>query len=108
MEGVLSMLPGMGKMKSRMDAANIDEKIITRQQAIINSMTPKERANPKLVAASRKRRIAAGSGTTVQDVNRLLKQHKQMAQMMKKMNKMDKKGLMRNGMPGMPGLMPPN
>jgi signal recognition particle subunit SRP54 len=107
MEGVLSMLPGMGKMKSQVDAANIDEKMITRQQAIISSMTPKERTHPKLVAASRKRRIAAGSGTTVQDVNRLLKQHKQMAQMMKKMSKMGKKGLMRNGMPGMPGLMPP-
>ena len=73
-------------------------------------MTPKERSNPKNIAASRKRRIAAGSGTVVQDVNRLLKQHKQMAQMMKKMSKMGKKGLMRNGMPdmlGMPGMMPP-
>ncbi len=108
MEGILAMLPGMGKMKSKVNAANIDENMITRQQAIISSMTLKERTHPKLVAASRKRRIAAGSGTTVQDVNRLLKQHKQMAQMMKKMSKMGTKGLMRNGMPGMPGLMPPH
>lgn len=107
MESVLGMLPGMGKMKSKIDAANIDEKMIGRQQAIISSMTPKERTHPKIVAASRKRRIAAGSGTSVQDVNRLLKQHKQMAQMMKKMSKMGKKGLLRNGLPGMPDLMAP-
>ena len=87
MESVLGMLPGMGKLKSQVDAANIDEKMIVRQQAIISSMTPKERSNPKIIAASRKRRIAAGSGTVVQDVKRLLKQHKQMAQMMKKMSK---------------------
>ena len=107
MESVLGMLPGLGKMKSQIDAANIDQKMISRQQAIISSMTPKERTNPKIVAASRKRRIAGGSGTSVQDVNRLLKQHKQMAQMMKKMSKMDKKGLMRHGMPGMPDMLPP-
>jgi signal recognition particle subunit SRP54 len=107
MEGVLSMLPGMGKLKSKVDAANIDDKMILRQQAIISSMTKKERTQPKIVAASRKRRIAAGSGTSVQDVNRLLKQHKQMAQMMKKMSKMGKKGLLRGGMPDMAGLMPP-
>jgi signal recognition particle subunit SRP54 len=107
MESVLGMLPGMGKMKSRIDAANIDEKMISRQQAIISSMTPKERSHPKIVAASRKRRIASGSGTSVQDVNRLLKQRKQMAQMMKRMSKMGKKGLMRNGLPNMPGMLPP-
>lgn len=107
MESVLGMLPGMGKIKSKIDAANIDEKMIGRQQAIISSMTPKERAHPKIVAASRKRRIAAGSGSSVQDVNRLLKQHKQMAQMMKKMSKMGKRGLMQQGLPDMSGLLPP-
>ena len=104
MEGMLKMLPGVGKMKKQLDAANIDETMIKRQEAIISSMTPKERQAPKLIAASRKRRIAAGSGTSIQDVNRLLKQHKQMATMMKKMGKMGKKGLMRNGFPGMPNM----
>jgi signal recognition particle subunit SRP54 len=104
MEGLLKMLPGVGKMKKQLDAANIDETMIKRQEAIISSMTPKERRAPKLIAASRKKRIAAGSGTSVQDVNKLLKQHKQMATMMKKMGKMGQKGLMRNGMPGMPNM----
>ncbi len=104
MEGLLGMLPGVGKMKQQLASANIDEGIIKRQEAIIQSMTPKERRSPKIIAASRKRRIAAGSGSTVQDVNRLLKQHKQMASMMKKMGKMGKKGLMRHGMPGMQGM----
>ena len=104
MESMLKMLPGVGKMKKQIDAAGIDEKMIKRQEAIISSMTPKERQFPKLIAASRKRRIAGGSGSTVQDVNKLLKQHKQMAMMMKKMGKMGKKGLMRNGMPGMPNM----
>jgi len=104
MQGLMGMLPGVGKMKQQLANANVDEKILVRQEAIIQSMTPKERRAPKIIAASRKRRIAAGSGTTVPDVNRLLKQHKQMASMMKKMGKMGKKGLMRNGMPGMPGM----
>ena len=104
MEGLLGMLPGVGKMKQQLANANIDEGIIKRQEAIIQSMTPKERRAPKIIAASRKRRIAAGSGSTVQDVNKLLKQHKQMASMMKKMGKMGKKGLMRHGMPGMQGM----
>jgi signal recognition particle subunit SRP54 len=104
MESMLKMLPGVGKMKKQIDAAGIDEKMIKRQEAIISSMTVKERQFPKLIAASRKRRIAAGSGSSVQDVNKLLKQHKQMAMMMKKMGKMGKKGLMRNGMPGMPNM----
>ena len=104
MEGLMGMLPGVGKMKQQMANANIDENVLKRQEAIISSMTPKERQAPKIIAASRKRRIAAGSGTSVPDVNRLLKQHKQMASMMKKIGKMGKKGLMRNGMPGMPGM----
>ncbi len=101
MQGVLGMLPGMGKFKGQIEEANLDETLLKRQEAIISSMTEKERKFPKILAASRKRRVASGSGTTVQDVNRLLKQHKQMAQMLKKMNKMGKKGLMRHGLPGM-------
>jgi signal recognition particle subunit SRP54 len=79
------MLPGMAKMKDQMAAANMDEKVIGRQRAIISSMTPRERRNPDLLKASRKKRIASGAGTKVEDVNRLLKQHRQMADMMKAM-----------------------
>ena len=87
MKGILGKLPGVQKMQKQLAEANIDEKVIGRQCAIIDSMTPKERRNADLLNASRKRRIAAGSGTTVQDVNRLLKQHKQMQDMMKRMKK---------------------
>ncbi len=72
--------------------ADVDEGIFTRQEAIINSMTPRERKNVRIMNASRKKRIAAGSGTTVQEVNKLLKMHMQMAKMMKRMNKMGAKG----------------
>jgi len=106
MQGLMGMLPGIGKMKQQMAAANVDDKMVARQQAIIQSMTPEERRKPKLLNGSRRRRIAEGSGTSVQDVNRLLKQHKQMGTMMKKMGKLGKKGMMRGGMPGMlpPGM----
>jgi len=103
MEGLMGMLPGVGKAKKQMAAANIDDSLLTRQEAIVLSMTPKERRKTKLLNGSRKRRIANGSGTTVQDVNRLVKQHRQMADMVKKLGKLGKKGFMRNGMPGMPG-----
>ena len=103
MSGIMSMMPGVGKMKKQLDAANLDDSVIKRQVAIISSMTKKERQQPKLLNASRKKRIAAGSGTQVQDVNRLLKSHRQMADMMKMMGK--KKGLlgslMGGGMPDM-------
>jgi len=103
MKGVLGMLPGLGKMTKQINEANLDDKIFKRQEAIINSMTPKERTNPKIIAASRKKRIAAGAGMTVADVNKLLKMHKDMGSMMKRMKKMGKKG-----MPGMmPGQLPP-
>jgi len=92
MGGVLGMLPGVGKMKKALDAANVDESIFVRQNAIISSMTPEERVKTKLIGASRKKRIAAGSGTSVQEVNKLLKQHQQMAQMMKRLSKGGKKG----------------
>ena len=83
MSSVLGFLPGIGKIKKQVDAANLDDKIFKRQGAIISSMTPKERRNPKILQATRKRRIAAGSGTTVQEINQLLKMHRQMADMMK-------------------------
>ncbi len=87
MSGMLSMLPGIGKMKKQMAGANLDDSVIKHQQAIISSMTKRERRQPKLLNASRKRRVASGSGTSVQDINKLLKMHRQMADMMKKMGK---------------------
>ena len=101
MSGIMGMLPGVARVKDQLAAGNVDDGALARQEAIILSMTPKERRNPKLFNASRRRRIAAGSGTTVQEVNRLLKQHQQMSKMMKKMSKLGKKGLMRSGMPGL-------
>lgn len=109
MKGVLGMLPGMGKLKGAMNQPGIDDKVFKRQEAIISSMTPEERKKPQLINASRKKRIAAGSGTSVPDVNKLLKMHMQMAKMMKKMSQMGKKGRMPGlpGMGGMPGGLPP-
>ncbi len=106
LDGLMAMLPGVGKMKKQMAAANIDAKLIKRQEAIILSMTAEERLKPKVIHASRKKRIAAGSGTSVQEVNKLLKQFKQMSGMMKKVAKMGKKGMMRGGLPGLGGGMP--
>jgi signal recognition particle subunit SRP54 len=104
MGGMLGMLPGVGRIKKQLAGANIDEGIIKRQEAIIGSMTKSERKNPKLLNGSRRRRIAAGSGTAVPDVNRLLKQYQDMAGMMKKMKKLGQKGLMRHGLSAlMPG-----
>ena len=102
MEGMLALLPGVAKARKQLAAANVDEKVLTRQQAIIDSMTRAERKNARLLNGSRKRRIAAGSGTTVQDVNRLLKQYRQITGMMKRVGKLGKKGLMRHGFPGVP------
>jgi signal recognition particle subunit SRP54 len=98
MSGMLGMLPGVGKIRKQLAEANIDETIIKRQEAIIGSMTRAERRNPKLLNGSRRRRIASGSGTSVPDVNRLLKQYQDMAGMMKKMKKLGQKGLMRHGL----------
>ena len=83
--GIMGMLPGVAKMKDQIASANLDERIIKRQRAIILSMTPYERRNPDILKASRKKRIAAGSGTKVEDVNRLLKQHRGIADMMKQL-----------------------
>ncbi|MFZ6761278.1 MULTISPECIES: signal recognition particle protein [Acetobacterales] len=107
LSGILGMLPGIGKLKGQIDEAKLDNSILKRQAAIIGSMTPKERRSPEILKASRKRRIAAGSGTSVQEVNRLLKQFDDMSAMMKRMNKLGQKGLMRGGLgallPGMGG-----
>jgi signal recognition particle subunit SRP54 len=97
MGGIMGMLPGVQKIKKQINEANLDESLIKRQEAIIGSMTKRERKNPNLLNASRRRRIASGSGTTVPEINRLLKQYQDMATMMKKMNKLGQKGLMRHG-----------
>ncbi len=83
MTGLMGMLPGIARMKNQLAAANLDERVLKRQVAIIDSMTPKERKSPDLLKASRKKRIAAGSGTRVEDVNRMLKMHRTMADVMK-------------------------
>lgn len=102
MTSMLDKLPGMGGMAQA--AQQVDTKMFVQMEAIINSMTPAERRNPDVLNGSRKRRITVGSGTQIQDLNRLLKQHKQMQKMMKKMNK---KGGMSGMMRGLSGMMPP-
>ena len=106
--GILDMLPGMGKMKEQLAGKDIDTSILKRHTAIISSMTKAERRTPDIIKASRKKRIAAGSGSSVQDINRLLKQFDDMSTMMKRINKLGAKGLMRHGMSAlMPKGMPP-
>ncbi|MEM9320302.1 MAG: signal recognition particle protein [Pseudomonadota bacterium] len=110
MDGLAAMMPGMGKMAKQLDDAGLDDKVLRQQIALIQSMTKRERANPALLQASRKKRIAAGAGQEVSDLNKLLKMHRQMADVMKKMGKMGKKGLMRSGLGGLFGKgggMPP-
>jgi len=105
LEGLLGMMPGTKKIKSQIASANLDDKLLTHQEAIILSMTKIERRNPRILNGSRRRRIASGSGTLVQDVNRVLKQFKQMSTMMKKAGKMGKHSyLQSNGIPS--GVMP--
>ena len=96
--GILGMLPGVGKIKQQLNDADLDTSILKRQVAIIQSMTRAERKNPDLLKASRKKRVAAGSGTSVQEVNRLLKQFEQIADMMKRAQKLGQKGLARGGL----------
>ena len=103
MSGILGMLPGVAKVKQQLSEAQIDDRMIARQLAIISSMTPKERRNPQILHASRKRRIAAGSGTAVPEINRLLKQYQQMQIMMKRVKKMGHKQFLARGLP--PGLL---
>jgi len=96
LSGLMGFMPGAGKIKGMMENANVDDNMINRQEAIILSMTKQERQKPDLLNASRRKRIAAGSGATVQEVNRLLKQFQDMQTMMKRMQKMGGKGMMRN------------
>ena len=126
LKGVMGLLPGLGKMQKQVDAAGVDDRALARLEAIILSMTPKERTKPEILNAKRKIRIANGSGTTVQEVNKLIKMHQDMATAMKKLKKMGGLGalgamlgkggglggglggLLGGGMPGggMPGGMP--
>jgi len=121
MQGILGLLPGMGKMKNQIADAGIGDDVFKHQEAIISSMTRKERGNPKLLNASRKKRVAKGSGTSVQEINKLLKMHRQMADMMKKVGKGGMKqlfggpgaqlddmpaGELPAAAPGMPGVPP--
>ncbi len=103
LQGVMSLMPGMGKISKQMEAAGFDDSVVRRQMALIDSMTKAERRNPAILQASRKKRIAAGAGLEVQDLNRLLKMHRQMADAMKKMGGMSKKGLMRGGLASLLG-----
>jgi signal recognition particle subunit SRP54 len=103
MQELMNMIPGMGKMAKQAQGQNFDESAINRQIAIIQSMTKDERKRPEIIKASRKQRIAKGSGTTVQDVNKLMKQFTEAQKMMKKVKKMGPKGLQRHGLPGMGG-----
>jgi signal recognition particle subunit SRP54 len=98
MSGLMGMLPGVAKVKAQLQDANLDTGMLKKQAAIIGSMTVKERRQPEIIKASRKRRIAAGAGASVQEVNRLLKQFEDMRDMMKRMNKMGQKGMMRGGL----------
>jgi signal recognition particle subunit SRP54 len=95
--GVMGMLPGVQKVKAQLDAARVDDRMVKRQEAIIGSMTRAERRDVRLLNASRRRRIATGSGTSVEDVNRLVKQYMEMSRMMKQVSKLGQKGLMRTG-----------
>jgi len=112
------MMPGMKKAKAAMDASGVDDKVLVHMDAIIGSMTPKERSKPELLNAKRKIRVAKGSGTTVQEVNKLLKMHQEMGRAMKQLRKMGgMKGLASlfggggggpmggagGGLPGLPG-----
>ena len=98
-EGIMSFLPGVSKIKSQMDQAGVDEKIIIQNEAVILSMTKKERQNPKIIDGSRKKRIANGSGTDIATINKLLKQFKMMSEVMKKMSKGNLKGMTDKGIP---------
>jgi signal recognition particle subunit SRP54 len=106
--GIMGMLPGVAKMKEQLASANFDDRIVKRQRAMISSMTKEERRNPDILKASRKRRIAAGSGVRVEDINKLLKQHRQMADVMKSMGSTKRGGAMGKmaSMLGLPGGMP--
>ena len=96
MQGMMGMIPGLGKFSKQLEKANLDDKILNRQIALITSMTKKERSNPQILQASRKKRIATGAGQEVSDLNKLVKMHRQMADVMKKMGRKGNKGLFRS------------
>lgn len=104
---MLEKLPGMGNVAQMAQQANVENTVFVQMESIINSMTPAERRNPELINGSRKRRITQGSGTQVQDLNRLLKQHKQMQKMMKKAGKKGGMAKLMRGMGNMGNMMPP-
>jgi signal recognition particle subunit SRP54 len=95
MQGIMGLLPGVQKVKKQLGDMNVGDKVLKRQEAIITSMTPAERKKPDVLNASRKRRIAAGAGVDVAEVNRLLKQHRQMADAFKAMSRDGGKGMAR-------------
>jgi signal recognition particle subunit SRP54 len=101
LSSVMNLLPGIGKMKQQLANTKIDDGAVKRQEAIISSMTKAERRDAKLLNASRKRRIASGSGTSVEEINRLVKQYLEMQRMMKQVSKLGQKGIMRSGMGGL-------
>lgn len=103
MGGLLGMLPGMNKVKAALEDTNLEDKVFKKHRAMVFSMTDKERRNPKILNASRKQRIAKGSGTSAQELNQLLKQHQQMQDMMKKFQKLGKKGFLRSGLGALMG-----
>ena len=108
---MMDLLPGMSKsQQDQIKKSKIDDRAIKRQLAMLSSMTPLERRRPELIKASRKQRIAAGSGTQVQDLNKLMKQHREASRIMKRVRKMGKKGMLRGGlsslMPGKGGGFP--
>ena len=101
LSSLMGMIPGINKFQDKIAQAGVNDHFIQRQIAIIRSMTKKERKDARLINGSRKRRIALGSGTSVPDVNKLLKQHRDMSDMMKRMQKLGKKGLLRQGLQGL-------
>ncbi len=103
MEGIMGMMPGMKKMAAQAEKSGFDDSVFRRQIALIQSMTKRERANPQLLQASRKKRIAKGAGLEVSQLNQLMKMHRQMSDMMKKMGKMGKGGMLKQAMKGMMG-----
>ncbi|MBT5541060.1 MAG: signal recognition particle protein [Alphaproteobacteria bacterium] len=105
LSSLMGFLPGVDKFKDKIAKAGVDDSLVKRQIAIIQSMTRREKKYPKILNASRKKRVASGAGVTVQEINKLLKQFKDMSMMMKKMNKLGKKGMLRQGLKG---LMPIN
>ena len=104
MKGMMGMMPGFGKLSKQINSANIDDKILGKQIALISSMTKKERAYPQILQASRKKRIALGAGQNVSDLNKLMKMHRQMSDMMKKIGKKSGKGMLRNLLGDLTGL----